>query len=561
MDMGRKRRSVSNRVESRAGIERRGTIRKREPREDRIRSLQRTLGNKAVQTLVESERLQRKPAVSSPGDRSEREADRVSDEVTKLSESDVPVTVTEQVSTSASRHVPKSVAPELRSAPGGRPLPESVRTFFEPRFGADFSGVRIHDDEKAADLNRKLDAVAFTFGRDVFFGAGRYRPDAPSGRTLLAHELTHVLQQNGGHHVHQSSDVNPTTARENALPASKATGVPVVQRTPDGPEYDIEIGGILIDDTRWKEDWPDPWDENFWSSMATTLDDLAERWTNEVYDDAIEGLETSLQATDEGGGWSGTLFTTITTAFGLLEGPAKYVTAAIQVTKAVIEQLARADEPVAGLDQFVNRLRDTDTDVHNKLRNEYRELLAEERANEPSDGSEAYRRRVRNEVVQDAISLPRRRQIMQPFVLSWIQEASSDTLDWLEDWGGVNSGHINVSYNYWHEIGQWGFDGAPFIDDVARPTGTIKALKAAFDEDLPLHHLPFQINIDITEMILTGTMRGSLRGQRTRIIKYRDPSLRIRRQHKWGLISGSESMFWRWIRKPDHPTIGDLTTD
>lgn len=80
---------------------------------------------------------------------------------------------------------------------GGSPLEESARTFFEPRFDCDFSDVRIHTDSRAAELARGMNALAFTVGRDVAFGAGRYSPDSAEGRKLLAHELTHVVQQTG----------------------------------------------------------------------------------------------------------------------------------------------------------------------------------------------------------------------------------------------------------------------------------------------------------------------------------------------------------------------------
>lgn len=80
---------------------------------------------------------------------------------------------------------------------GGRPLPETTRTFLESRFGHDFSQVRIHADARAASLARDINAKAFTTGHDVVFGAGAYRPHSRAGRHLLAHELTHTLQQQG----------------------------------------------------------------------------------------------------------------------------------------------------------------------------------------------------------------------------------------------------------------------------------------------------------------------------------------------------------------------------
>ena len=96
-------------------------------------------------------------------------------------------------------HCPE-VIPELESRiqslkGGGQPLPKSVRTFFEPRFGHDFSQVRIHTDGQASESVRKSNAKAYTVGRDVVFGAGQYAPHSTEGKGLLAHELAHVVQQ------------------------------------------------------------------------------------------------------------------------------------------------------------------------------------------------------------------------------------------------------------------------------------------------------------------------------------------------------------------------------
>ena len=80
---------------------------------------------------------------------------------------------------------------------GGRPLSGSNRDYFERRFGADFSGVRVHTGNDAEQMSLELNAQAFTLGKDIYFGAGRHNPEATEGRKLLAHELTHVVQQLG----------------------------------------------------------------------------------------------------------------------------------------------------------------------------------------------------------------------------------------------------------------------------------------------------------------------------------------------------------------------------
>ena len=84
-----------------------------------------------------------------------------------------------------------------RARGGGQALDGGVRTQMEPVFGSDFSGVRVHANAEADTLNHSLSARAFTTGQDIFFRQGAYNPGSSSGRELLAHELTHVVQQNG----------------------------------------------------------------------------------------------------------------------------------------------------------------------------------------------------------------------------------------------------------------------------------------------------------------------------------------------------------------------------
>ena len=99
-------------------------------------------------------------------------------------------------------HVTSEVEDAIQGLSGqGAPLAEPVRAFMEPRFGADFSDVRVHADAHSQTLARRLKAKAFTFGRDLVFGAGHYAPYTKRGRYLLAHELAHVLQQDHGHDV------------------------------------------------------------------------------------------------------------------------------------------------------------------------------------------------------------------------------------------------------------------------------------------------------------------------------------------------------------------------
>jgi Domain of unknown function (DUF4157) len=89
------------------------------------------------------------------------------------------------------RHAPAPPGP-------GRPLDGGLRATMEARFGHDFRRVRIHSGEESAALARSYGALAYTTGSNIVFKPGQFRPDTMTGRSLLAHELAHVVQQAGG---------------------------------------------------------------------------------------------------------------------------------------------------------------------------------------------------------------------------------------------------------------------------------------------------------------------------------------------------------------------------
>jgi hypothetical protein len=159
-----------------------------------------SVGNQAIQHLHETGDLQAKLDVSHPADPAEREADRVADAVMQVDESGPPVDVsrksrrTDAAGTAST--VDGRVEGDIRSLQGGgRPLQESTRSFFESRFGEDFSGVRVHTGPAADEAARSIDAKAFTLGQTIAFASGAYQPQTSEGKQLLAHELVHVVQQ------------------------------------------------------------------------------------------------------------------------------------------------------------------------------------------------------------------------------------------------------------------------------------------------------------------------------------------------------------------------------
>jgi len=126
---------------------------------------------------------------------------------------------------------------------GGQGMDHGTRTRMESAFGADFSGVRIHTDSRADGLSQSLSARAFTTGRDVFFRQGEYNPGASSGRELLAHELTHVVQQNGDGIRRKMTVSQPGDAHEveaDQMARQVMLQEHVAQRQPEAPKPDEE---------------------------------------------------------------------------------------------------------------------------------------------------------------------------------------------------------------------------------------------------------------------------------------------------------------------------------
>jgi cell wall-associated NlpC family hydrolase len=177
-------------------------------------------------------KIQAKPTVGAPEDRYEQEADRIAETVMRMPDprqsgkagpdpqpqalatprscsrcrgrAPLPLEAEDQAgnhlraeaASSSSPPVTPEVEHRIHGLQGtGQPLPATTRAFFELRFGHDFGRVRVHTDEHAAESARELKARAFTRGGDIVFASGQYAPQTLEGQRLLAHELTHTIQQ------------------------------------------------------------------------------------------------------------------------------------------------------------------------------------------------------------------------------------------------------------------------------------------------------------------------------------------------------------------------------
>lgn len=161
--------------------------------------------------------IQTKLAIGMPGDQDEQDADRISDKIMQIPEPqsqrghdlgggpaqhprEQPGSKDERLQTKrvqasdTAQHVAPPIVQKVSRTPG-QPLDPPVRAFMEPRFGRDLSAIRVHTDRQASEATRSVNALAYTAGSHIVFGEGRYLPESPDGRRLLAHELAHVIQQ------------------------------------------------------------------------------------------------------------------------------------------------------------------------------------------------------------------------------------------------------------------------------------------------------------------------------------------------------------------------------
>jgi hypothetical protein len=207
-----------------------------------LSSLRTNRSNQAMQQLLLSGLLQPKLAVAGPDTPQEREADRFANGITQQIPSSSNTTsplvdARDGAANSAetkSQRAPRTSSSVAQTPPiveralgsAGNTLDSGTRSFFEAHFGHDFSGVRVHTGDGAVASARSIDAHAYTLGSHIVFDAGLYSPQSFAGRRLLAHELTHVVQQ--------STSPPGTGAVIQRDPADKKNDKPI--EIPDKPD-------------------------------------------------------------------------------------------------------------------------------------------------------------------------------------------------------------------------------------------------------------------------------------------------------------------------------------
>src|SRR5690242_3625088 len=124
--------------------------------------------------------------------------------------------------------VSDSISNQIQSTKGsGNAMPDATKSFMENRFTTDFSNVKIHTGNYATQLSNQLNAQAFTIGNDIYFNEGKYQPESTDGKRLLAHELTHTIQQSN--HIQRQSGSGAMTRQQFEQTMRNTYGVSTIQ--------------------------------------------------------------------------------------------------------------------------------------------------------------------------------------------------------------------------------------------------------------------------------------------------------------------------------------------
>ncbi len=294
--------------------------------------------------------LQTKLAVNQPGDQYEQEADQVADNVLHMAAPGTtlaPATPNDDkpedesllrkerngAGTQATPGVPPIISEVLRGS--GQPLDGAIRSFMEQRLGHDFSRVRIHTGEQADQSTQAVNALAYTVGRDVVFERGQYAPETDAGRRLLAHELTHVVQQR------EAPALPSSSAEAGRLTAPLQPAEQVIVREQTGNQRVQREDQPAQQEKSWWDDLVDFAGDAIWSIIKEFAPEL-EPVLREILDKGIvEWLKGKISSVIDG--FIDTLMGPVRTVQGVAQWLSTHFTELLTWMQEAAAKLAKGD--------------------------------------------------------------------------------------------------------------------------------------------------------------------------------------------------------------------------
>lgn len=469
--------------------------------------------------------------IGAPNDKYEQEADRVADQVMNMSEpikSSLPGTSSQLDRTIS----PKSISPlkcntclenknliqkkenettevfpatdsNIQSIEGsGKPLSRSERSFFESRFGEDFSDVRIHNDSRATSITRSINARAFTLGQNVVFGTGEYSLDSATGKKLLAHELTHVVQQRD---TKKDSSVEDLTQK--AIIQRQEIDVDSLQQQVPNLFSSVRL-------TSSKDDMTSILIMRTKSILSSHLTSRSQQ--------AVNQFHTDLSVSS-----GGNILLDIVTKIGTLipipqvQLASNVFEIATKVYELLPESLTDPSSVRLSLPSFLQAARLSISLRTNEIQNGNDFIFENITDAVQSIPETGYTERL-SMLIDFATALnsyPSYQIQQQELIKSWIN-SSEDSLDF-----GSAAGQIYFNIYYHREDQSWHStrirsedtqlfpmisqlitnaildDGEAHFDDIARPEGVKNALISAYGGNTSLNRLPFPFNLNIEERV------------------------------------------------------------
>jgi hypothetical protein len=468
--------------------------------------------------------IQAKMMVSQPGDKYEQEADRIADLVMRMPDPVVPKHSEGKGNSPQTKPLSSQITPLIQPkqatdqssvatfrletriqalGSGGQPLSEAARAFFEPRLGCDLGRVRIHSSAEANKLSSALKARAFTTGWHVFLGHGEYTHSSPGDRQLLAHELTHILQQTGSlrnepvvneSHNQCRAGVERVTDLVFRYPEDEVSAyAQEVEKSEEELQKELwyEYDENMITWTGFREVRPTG-DAKFWEDLEFNVKMELKNFVDYNLLGAIHDFGDYLSLVEESrSGFPTVSYSLIRTALRLIPTVGFYAKAFFDGMAALISAAERREPIAISLPDFLSSLREKPGPLLGKLWDKATVTLKEAKKFEEIIGDKiTYQQKImlqEKRKVEDLRTRMSKEVLMRPFIVAWIRGGSG--------WGeseSLESGEI-VGKCGLHGIGKsWSLSGAYglTLSNVARSAGVLELLSKAFSPDLYLDELP-----------------------------------------------------------------------